>query len=473
MIAWRCWQDKRSSRSSRVPSWRPTRGATIRTVDDQTISGEIKGFAAGELIVETKPAPAKSDAATKKIPLAEIAEVSFRASAVKPSSPSRPAKPKAGGVNLLGALFGATAPTPIAIPSTTYSAPTPYSTVSPARPSSITPPAVRTHHRPGTFWQIELAGGDHVSASLDGWSGDRLRLTVDDPAKTPLVVPVDRIRAIWSESAAMVAKAKSLDASAEGQDIAFVEKNGDVKSVAGVASGIDAGFLKFKYEGEERRIKLDRIAGLLLAQREIAAEKSLYETFESLDGDTLSGRIDSIDRGVVRLKPLFAVGDELTRIEIPLKELASIDVKNGRLTWLGDLRPSAVSQVPYFDRLMPYRVNRSLTGGELVLADGPVAKGIAVHTKCTLAYDIGGAFERFRAKVGFQQPEGRAGRAALRILGDGKILWQQADLHGDASQPTAIDLNVSKIQSLSLEADYGANFDVAGRIVWGEARLIK
>ena len=173
------------------------------------------------------------------------------------------------------------------------------------------------------------------------------------------------------------------------------------------------------------------------------------------------------------MKPLLP-GEKVGGVfDIPLDQLATIDVKNGRLTWLGDLHPAAVSQVPYFDRLMPYRVNQSLTGGDLVLADGPVSKGIAVHSKCVLTYGIDGEFERFRMKVGFQQPEGKAGRAAVRILGDGKVLWEESDLRGDASKPVAVDLSVAKIQSLTLEADYGVNFDVAGRIVWGDARLVK
>ena len=96
-----------------------------------------------------------------------------------------------------------------------------------------------------------------------------------------------------------------------------------------------------------------------------------------------------------------------------------------------------------------------------------------MHTKCSLSYNIDGAFERFRAKVGFQQPQGRAGRAPVRILGDGKILWEAADLKGDASRPTAVDLNVAGVKRLTLEADFGPNQDVAGRIVWGEARLVK
>lgn len=451
-------------------------GDTVRTIDDQSTVGTVRGFESDALIVQVKPGEAP-----RKIPLVEIAEVTFGTVAASPTDTTSGAKPPAGGVwTAVATVFGLPATPPAATTAPKVRAGKPKKRAGGAPPATA-PAKTATYSAAkqpsGPEMRIEFAVGDHLTASLDAWSNDRVRLGLDGLDGAALQVPVDQIRAIWSTSEPLVKKAKDLKQTAEGQDIAFIEKNGDVKAVAGLATGIDAGYLKFKFEGEDHRIKLERIAGILLSQREIAPERSLFETFRLSNGDVLSGRIQSIEHDVLRLRPLFADGDDPGRdsagLDLPLAQLSAIDVKNGRLTWVGDLHPSAVVQVPYFDRLMPFRVNESLTGGDLTLADGPVAKGIAVHTKCVLSYDIGGSFDRFRAKVGFQQPEGKAGRAALRVVGDGKVLWQQPDLRGDASQPAAIDVSVAKIQSLTLEADYGATYDVAGRIVWGEARLIK
>jgi hypothetical protein len=122
---------------------------------------------------------------------------------------------------------------------------------------------------------------------------------------------------------------------------------------------------------------------------------------------------------------------------------------------------------------MPFRVNQSLTGGPLAMVDGPITKGIAVHSKCVLTYDIHGGYERFKSKVGFQIPEGKAGRAPARILADDKVLWQESELKGDAAKPVAVDLDVAGVKRLTLEVGFGPNQDVAGRVVWGEARLVK
>jgi hypothetical protein len=188
-------------------------------------------------------------------------------------------------------------------------------------------------------------------------------------------------------------------------------------------------------------------------------------------GDALSGRIASCDRDAMHIIPLAEPAQQ-RGIDIPISALAKIEFRGGRQAWVGDLRPTAVSQIPYFDRIMPYRVDQSLTGGPLVLADGPIAKGIAVHSKCVLTYDIDGAFERFRCKIGFQQPEGRFGRAVARVIGDDKVLWRESDLAGDA-KPTPLDLKVSGVKTLTLEVDFGKYPDVGGRVIWGEARLVK
>jgi hypothetical protein len=335
-------------------------------------------------------------------------------------------------------------------------------------------PAVptRSGSQSAPLFRLDVVPSDHLTASLAGFSDSRLALALYGVDGTTLSVPVERVRSIWSTNESNAKEARDLNVWADSQDVAFVESEGKVKSVAGVATGIDSGFLKFKFEGEERKIKLERLVGLRLAQRELPVEKSLYESVSLRNGDVVSGRIQSLADGIIRIAPLGPAG-EAASLELPLGGVSSIDVRNGRLTWLGELTPKTVDQTPYFDRLMPYRVDASLTGTQLVMNDGPVSKGIAVHTKCTLEYEIGGGFDRFRAKVGFQEPDGKLGRAPVRIRGDGKLLWEETNLTGEARKPALVDLDIAGMKTLVLEADFGPDGDVGGRVIWGDARLVK
>jgi hypothetical protein len=510
------------------------RGETVRTVDDKVVSGTITGFVSGELTIQPKSAEAAAVkipiAEIVEIALRPPAAKPQSAAKVAGSSPYSPSGGSSFG-NMLGAFLGLSsgpsaepaadssgttdqpdagdesepppdsatpavtpaqepslpqAPTaPVATTTTavvpaqaaptlvaTSSAPAAAKTTAPATPATSNPSPTATHAK-GWLWRVEFAAVDHVTASLSAGTPNHVKLSLDGAGAASLEIPVDQLREIWSSNEALVKKARDLKTSAAGEDIAYVEKSGEVKSVAGVMAGIEGDSLKFKYEGEERKIKLDRLVGVTLAPRESPAERSLYESFMLVNGDVLSGRLESIEHGTARMKPLAAGESASGTVDIPLPLVATIDIRNGRLTWLGDLAPTAVSQVPYFDRLMPFRVNQSLTGGPLAMVDGPITKGIAVHSKCVLTYDIHGGYERFKSKVGFQIPEGKAGRAPARILADDKVLWQESELKGDAAKPVAVDLDVAGVKRLTLEVGFGPNQDVAGRVVWGEARLVK
>ena len=147
-------------------------------------------------------------------------------------------------------------------------------------------------------------------------------------------------------------------------------------------------------------------------------------------------------------------------------------MRNGRLVFLSDLEPAAVEQVPFFDRVVPYRVDQSLSGGPLQLRDGPHERGVSVHARTVLHYDLGGKYQKFRGVVGFEHPAGSIGRAAVRVLGDDRPLFDKPDLSG-ADAPEKLDLDVSGVRRLSLVVDFGENQDVGDRIIWADAHVIR
>ena len=153
-------------------------------------------------------------------------------------------------------------------------------------------------------------------------------------------------------------------------------------------------------------------------------------------------------------------------------DLTGISIKNGKAISLTELVPSRVEQVPFFDRMIPFRLNESLSGGPILLRDGKHSRGISVHAKTVLRYSIGGRFQRFRTKVGFQLPEGELGDAAVRVMGDDKTLFERPSLRGDGPVEP-LDLDVTGIGTLILAVDFGRGQDVGDRVVWADPTLIR
>jgi hypothetical protein len=321
-------------------------------------------------------------------------------------------------------------------------------------------------------WQARLAGGDQVGGELLGWDDKALRL------KTPygeLSIPVKQLREVWHGSTDDIEKARAAARSAgttttgATEDTAFARKDDQVIPVNGLVRGATTDSLNFRFHDEDKQIKLEKLVGVMLAVAEdAAADDSLQQSLVFASGDVVSGQWTALENGSVTLKTTW--GDTL---KVPVKSFDRIRTKNGRLVYLSDLAPAAVEQTPYFDRMLSFRADKSLTGGTIKLADGDHAKGLSVHSRTVLRYDIGRKYEKFRAKLGFQQPEGKAGRVAVRVLGDNdKVLHEVADARGD-QPPGDLDLNVSGVSRLTLEVDFGADQDVGDRFVWADARLLR
>jgi len=243
-------------------------------------------------------------------------------------------------------------------------------------------------------------------------------------------------------------------------------------AVQGVALGVAQDAMNFRYEGQDRAISLGRVLGVaLLASKPAGAqdrsETSFHQSVRLGTGDAISGTWTSLRDGSIALTTRW--GQE---IRLPAASVNTIDFRNGRVVYLSDLKPARVEQTPYFDRVIPWRADAALDSGALALADGRYDRGIAVHSRCVLEYDLRGQFDRFRTIMGFEQPAGAMGRAIVRVLADGKPVYENADARGDA-KPETIEVELAGARTLVLEVDFGRDQDVGDRVIWANARLVR
>jgi hypothetical protein len=373
-----------------------------------------------------------------------------------------------------GVAGAAAAPPPPPTPPSTQTSPKPAATQATAsQPATAAAAATTT-----ATWRITLLNDDQLTGPLLDWSEKTARLAI--PAIPAIVaggqldIPVESIREAWKGTPDQIKQAKALTLAPGPEDAAFVlNKDNALVNVRGVVLGITGDQLIFKFNDEQRKIALAKLIGVVLGGTEPSAKRdtTLRQTLVFSSGDILSGQWKSFDaaKNVLGIQTPWGAS-----LSVPMSSITRIRSANGRLVYLSDLKPIAVEQTPYFDRMLPYQVNRALTGGPLKLTDGEYAKGIAVHSRTLLTYDIGGQFEEFRAKVGFQQPEGKLGQCAIRVLGDnGKILYEDPDARGDSPKPADLTLKITGVQHLTLEVDFGKNEDTGDRVVWANARVLR
>jgi hypothetical protein len=432
-----------------------TNAATIRKTDDTSITGDITAIADSKLTIKTTTQPVV-------IPFEEISQVVLKAPPA-PAAPPPPPPPVADNAQqdnddspgLFGMLFGSgkghhtepTADQPAAAQ---------------AHQTATTAPTTGPVEAPSV--QVTLTDGDALHAKLTAWANQKINLTLSTNAV--MEIPSATVTEIWIGSADLQKKAKALTVETGPEDIAFVAKDNDVISVKGLIKGVDSGALQFQYGDEDRRINLTKIVGLLLRSNAPQPLAGFHQAIRFDNGDRLSGTLSAFEKDQITLDTSGG------SVKVLTSSITTIDFVNGRVSSLCDLKPSSVEQTPYFGRVIPYQIDHSLTGSPLILSDGTVSRGIAVHSRCVLVYQLAGDVDRFKTRLGFQQPEGLHGRVAARILGDGKVLYDNPDARGDQT-PIDIDVSLTGVKQLSLEIDFGKDQDVGDRVVWANPRLIR
>ena len=416
-------------------------------------------------------APAKSNG--------NVAEIEFwgRNTVEAPSAPSATSKPvvvpatPALTINIAASKPAKAAPA--SRPSTNPSVANLTTTNPSTHPS--THPATHPSTQPSIAnlpaWSLAFANGDKISAPITAWDEKKVHVNHSTFAKeSGIDFPIESITELWKGTADQIKLARAVVLATGPEDAAFVLKDKEVVAVRGIAMGMEGESLRFKFGDEEKKINLAKLVGVMLLGNTPPKSTGLLQTVEFTDGGVITGVWKSVDPAA---KNIVLETNSKSLLTIGTGAIAKIRTTNGRLVHVEDMKPASVEETPFFDRTMSYKINKSLTGAAIKLSDNVIyARGISVHSRCVLTYEINGNYDEFKSLVGFQTPEGKLGQAVVRVLGDGKVLYENLSARGDA-KPAEVSIKVAGVNKLTLEVDFGANEDTADRVAWVNPNLIR
>jgi hypothetical protein len=181
----------------------------------------------------------------------------------------------------------------------------------------------------------------------------------------------------------------------------------------------------------------------------------------------ISGALQSGDAETIALKSSFGAV-----VNIPLADVRSIDVRSDRVVFVSELTSSEelVEGIVYDP--WPVRRDRSASNTPISMAGRTFARGLGVHSRTTLSYDLGGAYETLLATIGLDDVVRPRGAVVFQVLGDGKVIFDSGLVRG-TEPPRDIQVSLASVKRLTLLVDYGEGLDIAGQADWGSARLIK
>ena len=316
---------------------------------------------------------------------------------------------------------------------------------------------------------LHFEGGGILNGKLVAMSEETL--TLEAPWATPLEIPLLQVRGLLTTGAKkeVVARFEQAQKQAGSDDLALLEaRDKGMAEVTGRVQSMADGQIQFHYDGESRSIKADRLLAIVFAAHPpVRAKSAPYQVLRLASGESLSGEWIGLKEQSISFRTKW--GQDL---EIPQAQVKDISGRNGRLVYLSDLEPTSVEQIPYFGRSFPYQRDQSLLGKPLKIAGKGYSKGLAVHSRTVLTYDLDGAFASFKALVGFDDGSKDRGRVVCRVLADGKELFLQNDLRSN-QEPVEVDVPIHKARQLTLEVDFGEEEDVGDRVIWAMPRLYR
>ncbi len=122
------------------------------------------------------------------------------------------------------------------------------------------------------------------------------------------------------------------------------------------------------------------------------------------------------------------------------------------------------------------RVDRSVTGGPLVVSDRTFPRGLGVHAPSRMTWKLDGTWKHLRGSVAVDDEVLRLssrGSVVFRVLVDGKPRFISKEMHGGDPPAAITPIELSGAQELELDVDAADGSIVADRADWLEMILWK
>ena len=312
--------------------------------------------------------------------------------------------------------------------------------------------------------QIELRGGGRILGKSVTIANDKCQ--VEWTGGAPLALPIDALRSIrFDPSTQSPEFDKAQLAPAADADRVFLRVDGKTDSVTGLVTGLTAEQLSIQVEGQDRAVPSASVLGFVLAQPQAATEPARC-VVELHDGSRVAGELSELADDRARMT-LPGGG----QVEFPWSSAAKVLVRSNRVSFLSDLKPTAVEERVLVTLPRPWQRDKSTMGKALVLGGRTFEKGIGVHARSSLTFNNDGQFDELAAVIGLDGQGGDKGDCIFVVLGDGERLFARRMTGHDP--PHELSLDISRVKEITLVVEPGEGLDLGDVADWADARLIK
>jgi hypothetical protein len=272
------------------------------------------------------------------------------------------------------------------------------------------------------------------------------------------------------------------------EDVAYLASGDEYVGI--VLAAAEDGLEMETGRGSTRRVAWEDLLVLQLANDPAAPFSGVEVELETVEGARLLvADGPTLASGVVRFS-LRSLPD--VELGVPIDALREIRAWGGAFDY--------ASRLPFASRLVRYygdteseferafneswygaRADRRPDGCPLRLAGTTYRHGIAVHSRSLVTVALDGGYAAFEVLFGIDdvilqdvsEEDAPKYDVDARILGDGEVLWEAKGVRYGQPPRRIGPLDVTGVQELVLEVDFGSEGDVLDRATWANPMLVR
>jgi hypothetical protein len=326
--------------------------------------------------------------------------------------------------------------------------------------------------------QVIFANGDRLTGEVLAIEKDQVRFrallgseTNPKNAEQELSIPLSALSVIWFQSPPTDPESTRKWLTENRRKDVLVLNNGD--TLLGSVVGMKAQTQPFLFQDGMRETPIEASHIIALAMNTDLARtlrpRGTYGRLVLANGGRLAILYAQADENTLTAKTLFG-GD----VKIPWQQIAALDIRQGKATYLSDLKPKSYEHTPYLGVGWNYEMDRSVAGLPLRLGDNVFDKGIGLHSQSRLTFTLNGNYRRFESLVGLDERTGQGGSVRIAVLVDGhaKDLGAAKEISSTAG-PRFLQVDITGGKELTLVVEFGPGGDIRDHVDWTDARVIK
>ncbi len=328
---------------------------------------------------------------------------------------------------------------------------------------------------------VVLAGGDFIPGTLQSLTAETLRFRAACGKEREFRLPLSAVSLLWRAPPEGTGHPevfrRRLAAQKRKHDRVYL-RNGDI--LEGVVNSIDEAKLRLEINRKEVSVDLKERVAVIAFSTDLVRQpttKLPYAQAVLANGGRVS--LASAEADAHELRGATVLG---AAVRIPIEQIAALNLRNNRVVYLSDLKPTRYEFTPFLDERWPFVRDGNVLGRDLQMRGDTYDKGLGIHSASRLTFDLAGSYQRFEALVGLDDAAGAQANAGIQVLIDGKTReLTPAGPNREATErelrpkQPAIPLNIDVrgARELTLVVTFGRHGNVQDYVDWADARLIR